>query len=415
MSDRVSGRPDAGAQLDDVSAVLDAPASSGPRSTGGARRRRWLAACSPRPTRRRRSAVLHRRRAEAKWAPDYPWGTKPRTRRSCASTGSYADLGPGRARARDRPAHLRRPSARTAPGTMRPSCAVHARLARFATTPGELRGLHAHGVRDRRPRGRPHHPRPRRRAREGDAPRLPGCERMVPPRTAGSAHRRRHAADLSSHGVAEYNASLIPGARLVTVPGAAVIPFFDQEEAYADAMIAFIDSVQARGGRPRPHAGDGPVHRHRRLDRQGLRARRRTLDGAARDATTPPCAPSSPATAATRSRRPATASSPPSTGPARAVKCAQAICEAVKPLGLEVRAGCHTGEIELLGADVGGIAVHIGARVARPRRPLRGPRHLDGQGPRRRLRASSSRTAASTSSRACPDRWHLYAVRAVPH
>ena len=50
-------------------------------------------------------------------------------------------------------------------------------------------------------------------------------------------------------------------------------------------------------------------------------------------------------------------------GPARAVKCAQAICEAVKPLGLEVRAGCHTGEIELMGADVGGIAVHIGARV----------------------------------------------------
>jgi class 3 adenylate cyclase len=51
-------------------------------------------------------------------------------------------------------------------------------------------------------------------------------------------------------------------------------------------------------------------------------------------------------------------------GPARAVRCAQAICDAVKPLGLEVRAGCHTGEIELIGADVGGVAVHIGARVA---------------------------------------------------
>ena len=57
-------------------------------------------------------------------------------------------------------------------------------------------------------------------------------------------------------------------------------------------------------------------------------------------------------------------------GPARAVNCAQAICAAVRPLGLEVRAGCHTGEIELLGAasaegaDIGGIAVHIGARVA---------------------------------------------------
>ena len=50
-------------------------------------------------------------------------------------------------------------------------------------------------------------------------------------------------------------------------------------------------------------------------------------------------------------------------GPARAVKCAQAICSAVRPLGLEVRAGCHTGEVEQAGADVGGIAVHVAARV----------------------------------------------------
>ena len=50
-------------------------------------------------------------------------------------------------------------------------------------------------------------------------------------------------------------------------------------------------------------------------------------------------------------------------GPARAVRCAQAIGEAVTPLGIEIRAGCHTGEIELEGAHVRGIAVHIGARV----------------------------------------------------
>jgi class 3 adenylate cyclase len=41
----------------------------------------------------------------------------------------------------------------------------------------------------------------------------------------------------------------------------------------------------------------------------------------------------------------------------------------VKPLGLEVRAGCHTGEIELMGSDVGGIAVHIGARVGALAKP----------------------------------------------
>jgi class 3 adenylate cyclase len=51
-------------------------------------------------------------------------------------------------------------------------------------------------------------------------------------------------------------------------------------------------------------------------------------------------------------------------GPARAIRCAIAIGRSVRELGLEVRAGLHTGEIELIGDDVGGLAVHIGARVA---------------------------------------------------
>jgi class 3 adenylate cyclase len=51
-------------------------------------------------------------------------------------------------------------------------------------------------------------------------------------------------------------------------------------------------------------------------------------------------------------------------GPARAVRCAQALAEAVGALGLRVRCGVHTGEVELRGDDVGGMAVHAGARVA---------------------------------------------------
>ena len=51
-------------------------------------------------------------------------------------------------------------------------------------------------------------------------------------------------------------------------------------------------------------------------------------------------------------------------GPARAVRAAAAAREAVRPLGLELRAGVHTGEVELVGADVAGIAVHTGARIA---------------------------------------------------
>jgi class 3 adenylate cyclase len=50
-------------------------------------------------------------------------------------------------------------------------------------------------------------------------------------------------------------------------------------------------------------------------------------------------------------------------GPARAVRCAIAISQAVKQLGIQVRAGVHTGECEVMGDNVGGIAVHIGARV----------------------------------------------------
>ena len=50
-------------------------------------------------------------------------------------------------------------------------------------------------------------------------------------------------------------------------------------------------------------------------------------------------------------------------GPARAVHCAIAVTAAVRSLDIEIRVGVHTGEIELRGDDIGGIAVHIGARV----------------------------------------------------
>jgi class 3 adenylate cyclase len=60
-------------------------------------------------------------------------------------------------------------------------------------------------------------------------------------------------------------------------------------------------------------------------------------------------------------------------GPARAIRCALALRDEVRELGIELRAGLHTGECEAIGDDVGGIAVHIGARVgalAEPREVL---------------------------------------------
>jgi class 3 adenylate cyclase len=51
-------------------------------------------------------------------------------------------------------------------------------------------------------------------------------------------------------------------------------------------------------------------------------------------------------------------------GPARAIRCAQALGASVGELGLEIRAGCHTGEIELAGDRIHGLAVYLGARVS---------------------------------------------------
>jgi class 3 adenylate cyclase len=51
-------------------------------------------------------------------------------------------------------------------------------------------------------------------------------------------------------------------------------------------------------------------------------------------------------------------------GPARAIACAQGAISAVADLGLELRAGVHTGEVEIVGGDIEGITVHVGARIA---------------------------------------------------
>ena len=50
-------------------------------------------------------------------------------------------------------------------------------------------------------------------------------------------------------------------------------------------------------------------------------------------------------------------------GPARAVRCAEDLCDAASELGVQIRAGVHTGECEAIGDDLGGLAVHIGARI----------------------------------------------------
>jgi class 3 adenylate cyclase/pimeloyl-ACP methyl ester carboxylesterase len=96
-------------------------------------------------------------------------------------------------------------------------------------------------------------------------------------------------------------------------------------------------------------------------------------------------------------------------GPARAVRCAQTICSAVQPLGIEVRAGLHTGEIELRGDDIGGIAVHIGQRVS----ALAGPGEVLVSSTVKDLVAGSGITFSGRGShvlKGVPDEWRIFAV-----
>jgi class 3 adenylate cyclase len=96
-------------------------------------------------------------------------------------------------------------------------------------------------------------------------------------------------------------------------------------------------------------------------------------------------------------------------GPARAVRCAQAIGAALRPLGLEIRAGCHTGEVEIDDDGVAGIAVHIGARVA----ALAGPGEVLVSSTVRDLVAGAGlefEERGEYDLKGVPGSWRLYAV-----
>lgn len=96
-------------------------------------------------------------------------------------------------------------------------------------------------------------------------------------------------------------------------------------------------------------------------------------------------------------------------GPARAIRCAQAIEEAVRPLGVEVRAGLHTGECGLIDGKIGGLAVVIGARVG----AMAGPSEVLVSQTVKDLVAGSGvrfEDAGEHELKGVPDRWRLFRV-----
>ncbi len=96
-------------------------------------------------------------------------------------------------------------------------------------------------------------------------------------------------------------------------------------------------------------------------------------------------------------------------GPARAIHAASAVRDAVEELGIQVRAGVHTGECERIGDDVGGIAVHIGARVGSAARP---GEVLVSQTVRDLVVGSGIEfeDRGAQALKGVPDQWRLFAV-----
>jgi pimeloyl-ACP methyl ester carboxylesterase/class 3 adenylate cyclase len=162
--------------------------------------------------------------------------------------------------------------------------------------------------------------------------------------------------------MAEYIAERIPGAKLVKLPGIDHVPWagntdlfcdeveefltgarhiMEPERALATVMFADIVGSTARAAELGDRRWRDVLDRFyeiagRQIERFGGRQIKTTGDGmlAAFD------------------------------GPARAVRGAMAATASVRPLGIQIRAGLHTGECEVMGEDLGGIAVHIGARVS---------------------------------------------------
>jgi class 3 adenylate cyclase len=205
-----------------------------------------------------------------------------------------------------------------------------------------------------------------------------------------------------------HTSSLIPGARFVEIPGAELLPLWRtsdraieeiqlfiaairHEEAALDRVLAtvmFTDIVGAttRAAELGDRAWRDLVQRHHSVIRAMLGRYRGSEVDTAGDGFF------------------ATFD-----GPARGARCAVAIRDALRPLGLEIRAGLHTGEVETINDKVGGIAVHIGARVG----SLAGAGEILVSNTVKDLVVGSGlkfEDAGEHELKGVPDRWRLYRV-----
>ena len=337
MSDRVSGAPTLETRMDDVRAVMDAVGSRRAAFYGlseGAAMSILFAATYPERT---AALVLRSAFPRRMWAPDYPWGrTEEEYEREVER--DLRIFGP-RQQATEAIRVLGRFNDAEVESFLQ--------MLRFGSSPGSLEALH-------------------RMNKEIDirhvlpAVRVPtlilhGSEDTIVPRE-----------------VARYMASRIPTGRVVDVPGIGHLAFGggadlvlaeierflkdvwqaggweDEEPDRVLATVLFTDIVgsTAKATELGDRAWRELLERHHALIRRELVRFRGTEIDVAGDGFFARF-----------------------DGPARAIRCACAIADSVRELGLAIRVGLHTGECEVMDDKVGGIAVHIGARVAKHARP----------------------------------------------
>ncbi len=326
LSDRVAQFPTMEERMDDVRAVMDAVGSERAAVFGvseGGSMAYLFAATYPQRTIALVGASTFAKRI---WSPDYPWAPMPAQRQKFfddirANWGDVvdlADVAPSRANdARFRhwwAGFMRRGAS--------PGAALE--LARWNT---EIDVRHV----------------------------LPAIR--VP---ALILHRRDDRDSSVEEG--RYIAAHIPGARFVELAGADHVPWVGDSDALLDEVEEFLTGIRPSRGPDRVLATvlfTDIVDSTRRLTDLGDRGWRDVLEAHAAVV----------GREVERSRGTIIESTGDGflatfDGPARAIRCAAAIRDEVRHLGLEIRAGLHTGEIELLEDRISGIAVHIAARVA---------------------------------------------------
>ncbi|MDP9343263.1 MAG: adenylate/guanylate cyclase domain-containing protein [Actinomycetota bacterium] len=331
LSDRGREPPVLELQMDDVRAVMDAAGSERAAVFGGARGAAMTLLFAASYPDRTRWLVLYAPVVRTLRSPDWPYGRTPEEmtafyERFVAEMGTGANL------------DLQGPLGLQEPAFVK----WWARFERLVASPGDFREIATIlGQIDVR--------------------------RVVPSVQAPTLVLHRTGDIISDVGQGRWIAEHIPDARLVELEGNDHLPFLGDQDAIVDEIQEFLTGV-----RPAPDS-DRVLATVLFTDIVGSTELASTLgDRAWRDRLERHHAVVRGALAQYRGREVDTAGDgfmAAFDGPARAIRCARAIVEGVRELGLEVRAGIHTGECEQMGDRLGGIAVHTAARVAAAAQP----------------------------------------------